>query len=90
MASAELEVTRLLQAVTAPALPDIDVVLEAAGGWAGVLEMGSIEARCRVLAELIDQVKPICPGHGIWFGKLALTPLGESLAVLAKATQTAA
>jgi site-specific DNA recombinase len=90
LAAAESEIGRLQQVGTTPSLPDLEVVLAAAGGWEGVLERGSIEARRRVLAELIDHVKPIRHGHGVWIGELVLTPLGEALAALARATQAAA
>jgi len=90
LAAGELEIGRLQQAGTTPSLPDLEVVLTAAGGWERVLEQGTIRTRRRVLVELIDHVKPIRRGHGIWIGELVLTPLGEALAALARARQTAA
>jgi hypothetical protein len=86
--AAEAEIGRLQQVSSTPPLPDLEVVLAAAGGWAGVLDRGGVEARRRVLVELIDQVKPVRQGHGVWFGELVRTPLGEALATLVRATQT--
>ncbi|MDP8921555.1 MAG: recombinase family protein [Chloroflexota bacterium] len=88
--AAEAEIGRLEQVRSTPSLPDLEVVLAAAGGWAGVLDRGSVEARRRVLVELIDHVRPVRQGHGVWFGELVLTPLGEALLTLDRATRTAA
>jgi hypothetical protein len=90
LAAAEAEIGRLQQVGSTPSLPDLEVVLATAGGWAGALDRGSVEARRRVLVELIDHVKPVRHGHGVWGGDLALTPLGAALEMLAMATRTAA
>jgi site-specific DNA recombinase len=90
LAAAEAETDRLQQAGSCPSLPDLEVVLSAVGGWAGALEQGSIEAQRRILAALVDHVKPVRQRHGAWDSELVLTPLGEALAALAKATRTAA
>ena len=90
LTAAEDEIGRLQRVDASPALPDLGIVLEAAGDWTEVLETGSIEGQRRLLAELIDQVNPIRQSHGVWHADLVLTPLGETLAALFKATQTAA
>jgi hypothetical protein len=90
LTAAEREIARLLQGSSTPSLPELEVVLAAAGGWAGALDRGSIEAQRRVLVELIYHVKPVRQRHGVWASELVLTPLGEALGMLVKATQTAA
>jgi hypothetical protein len=90
LAAAEAEIARLQQVATTPPLPDLETVLAAARGWAIALQQGSVEARRRVLVEVIDHVKPVRQRHGVWAGELVLTPTGKTLAALAKAKNTAA
>jgi len=86
------ELERLAGASAArPALPPLDVALTKLGGWdAALSNTADVEARRRVLAEVVGRVDPVRIGHGRYEGRIAWTPLGDALRQVATALEVAA
>jgi DNA invertase Pin-like site-specific DNA recombinase len=87
-ATAELE--RLGNVINNPGLPDLDVVVRQAGGWATALASSVISAQRDVLAVLIEQVIPERSARGQYNAEIRWTPLGEALRHAAAVSTTAA
>lgn len=68
-----------------PELPDLDVVLAAAGSWARMLREGDVPAQRSVLAELIETVKPVRVARGKYDVEIAWQPAYGALRALAEA-----
>lgn len=74
----------------ATAIPSLDDVLRAVGGWGAALADVDVAAKREVLGVLIDRVVHRRVGHGRYEAQLEWTATGELLRKLAVATQPAA
>jgi site-specific DNA recombinase len=83
-ASSALDAARLGSNCQVPDLPPIDEVLNAAGGWATVLQGGDSPAQRDVLGMLIEKAVAVRERPGLYRVDLEWTPFGETLKSLAE------
>ncbi len=79
MESADAELGRLRGVEPARSLPPLDVVLQAAGGWASAFRDVSVSDQREVLGVLIDQVTPERIRRAKYRVRISWTPIGEAL-----------
>jgi len=86
--AAEAELKRL-GALERPAssLPQIEEVLNLAGGWGEAVRHGPLTGQRDVLAELIDHVVASRVGRGQYRATIMWTDLGKQLVLLSQATE---
>jgi DNA invertase Pin-like site-specific DNA recombinase len=72
------------------ALPPLELVLRAAGGWPAVLKEADVEAQRDVLAVLIEQVVPKRIRWGVYEANITWSVTGEALRAIARAAREAA
>jgi DNA invertase Pin-like site-specific DNA recombinase len=77
--SAERELAETVPVETPPALPSLNDILAAAGGWSAILAGTDIEAQRNILADLVERVVPERVGYGKYEARIAWTPLGKAL-----------
>jgi hypothetical protein len=76
---AEAEMVRLRAVKPEPALPPLDQVVAAAGGWAEIVAGTDVQAQRDILGDLVERVTPLRVKRGMYEGQIQWTPLGRAL-----------
>ena len=79
MDEAEGTLSKLRAVKPEPALPPLDMVVQAAGGWIEIVAGTDIEAQRAILGDLVERVYPVAVAYGRYRAMIHWTPLGKAL-----------
>ncbi len=77
--AAEAELDQMRVARPQPSLPQLEEVLQKAGGWVSIFREGNLSAQRDVLAVLVERVVPVRVRRGEYAAEITWTPLGDAL-----------
>jgi hypothetical protein len=86
---AETTLATLRAVKSAPALPPLDQVVRAAGGWGEIVSGADIQAQRLILSDLVERVYPVRVAYATYDAEITWTQLGEALQQLRQSVAAA-